>query len=236
MQLALLANLLYVSDPEDADCYADPELRTAFAELYEAADARRLNYRYAGGFRTAGDHMYEAHDLIKYDVINEVYYRYVAREGAYQNRTDDKNLGEFIKGLEEPLLRRRAGRLLQYSLYGWPKGYMRSIFTASDRLFPFNLIVCALLYLGALYLCIRGLLKKRAWELAVPMLIVLAFIVMSVTGITLTIYISMRYVSYNLGMFYLAYLILLMQNDRIAGRICKGREKDGNEHAVYTAE
>lgn len=214
--LALLSNLLYSSDKEDADCYEDPELRMIFEHLYELAEERELNYKYATGTIFTGSHMYDAHDLIKYDVINKVYYSYVLKEGIYQNRVGNWNLEELIKGLERPLLRKNWHKLIKNTMREWPKGYMRSIFTASAGLFPFNAVLCAFLYLSGLYLSIRCIVKKRDWRLAVPMLIVMAFIVMSVTGVALTIYVSMRYLSYNLGMFYIAYMILLLQHEKTA--------------------
>lgn len=214
--LALLSNLLYSSDREDADCYEDPELRMIFEDLYALTDERHLNHQYAGESSSVGDHRYDAHDVIKYEVINEVYYRYVYKEGSYQDRVSNRNLEEFIRDLEGPLLRRNWHRLIKDSLYEWPKAYMRSIFTASDILFPFNGVFCAVMYISALYLCIRCIVKGRAWKSAVPMLIVMAVIVMSVAGVALTIYVSMRYLSYNLGMFYIAYMILLLQYDKTA--------------------
>lgn len=213
--LAMLSNLLYSSDIEDADCYEDPELRMIFEDLYTLIEERQLNHKYSDGAVFTGNHMYDAHDMIKYDVINEVYYRYLYREGIYRDRESDRNLEEFIQGLEGPLLRRNWHKLIKNTLCEWPKGYMRSIFTASKGLFPFNVLFCGFLYLSGCYLCVRCIVKGRGWRLAVPMLIVMAFIVMSVTGVALTIYVSMRYLSYNLGMFYIAYLILLLQYERV---------------------
>lgn len=216
LELALLSNLLYSSDKEDADCYEDPELRMIYEDLYSLIEERELNYKYAGGMLHVGSHMCDAHDEIKYGVINEVYYRYVYKEGAYQDRESNRNLEEFVKGLERPLLRKNWHKLIKNAMCEWPRGYMRSIFTASAALFPFNLVLCAFLYLSGLYLCIRCIVKRRDWRLAVPMLIVMAFIVMSVTGVALTIFVSIRYVSYNLGMFYIAYMLLLLQYDKAA--------------------
>ena len=216
LELALLSNLLYSSDREDAACYEEAELQMLFEDLYELTEERKLNHNYADSNMFTGSHMYDAHDIIKYEVINEVYYRYLYREGIYQDRVSDQTLEEFITNLEKPLLLKNWDKLLKNTLREWPKGYMRSIFTASAGLFPMNVIFCALMYLSGGYLCIRCFIKKRAWKLAVLMLLVMAVIMMSVAGVALTVYVSMRYLSYNLGMFYLAYLILLLQYDKMA--------------------
>lgn len=219
LELAILSNLLYSSDREDASCYEDAELRMLYEDLYNLTEERRLNHNYADGNMFTGSHMYDAHDIIKYEVINEVYYRYLYREGIYQDRVSERELGDFISDLEKPLLLKNWHKLLKYTLREWPKGYMRSIFTASASLFPINVVFCAVLYLSAVYLCIRCVVKRRAWKFAVPMLLVLGVIVMSVAGVALTVYVSMRYLSYNLGMFYIAYLILFLQYDKMAGLI-----------------
>lgn len=216
LELALLANLLYVSGEEDIDCYEEPELQNIYRNLYTLVDERQLNNRYADGMMASGDHMCDSHDEIKYGVINEVYYSYVYRTGIYENRESNMNLEEFIGGIEGPLLRKNWYKLILNSLCEWPKGYMRSIFTSTDRLFPFNLLFCVLMYASSLYLCVRDIVKNGIWSRAVLMLVILAFIAMSVAGTAITIYVVMRYLIYNQGLFYISYIILFMQYKKAA--------------------
>ena len=41
------ANVLYVADREDGEAIAQEALRTLFYEMYDSADADRMNYKYA---------------------------------------------------------------------------------------------------------------------------------------------------------------------------------------------
>lgn len=208
LQLALLANLLYSSDGEDVSCYEDEGFQLLYKELYDRVDELQLNYRYTEGVLANGDRMSASHDLIKYGIINEVYYNYKA--GNYSEYVGEMELDEFIKGLEKPLLQKNWWKLIKNSMCEWPKGYMRSIFTATERLYPVNGLFCVFMYLGAVVLSIWNL-GRRNWKAAVPMLLVLVVIAMTIAGVALTIFTSMRYLTYNLGLFYVSYLILGMQ-------------------------
>ncbi len=216
LQLALLANLLYSADEEDVSCYEDEELQKIFLDLYGRVMEQGMNYKCAGGMMENGDLMYYSHDLIKYGVINDVYYDYIYREGLYEDRVSDMNLEEFITGMEGPLLRANFWQLIGNSMCEWPDGYIRSVFTASDSLYPLNVVYCVIIYVSAAGLCLFALLKKR-WELAVPMVLAVIFNVMTIAGVALTIYVSMRYLMYNLGMFYICGMLLLLQFPKIRG-------------------
>lgn len=216
LQLALLANLLYSSDKEDVTCYGEKAYQIFYAELFERIEERQLNYRYTEGVLENGDHMAYAHDIIKYEIINEVYYEYLS--GGYIQLEKQLSLEEFIKGLEAPLLQRNGYRLVVNSMCEWPKGYVRTIFTATESLFPFNMIYGAVMYLGAVVLLICSCVRKK-WKQAVPMLVTLPMIVMTIAGVALTIFVSMRYLVYNMGIFYISGLILLLQIEGIQKRL-----------------
>lgn len=217
LQLALLANLLYSSDREDVSCYEEKAYQIFYEELMERIEERQLNYRYADSVLGNGDHMAYAHDLIKYGVINEVYYEYLS--GGYIQLEKQLSLEEFIRGLEEPLLRKNWHKLIANSMCEWPKGYVRTIFTATESLFPVNMVYCAVMYLGAVVLLVRSMWRKK-WEQAVPMLFTLPMIVMTIAGVALTIFVSMRYLAYNLGIFYLSGIVLLLQIDFCKKQLC----------------
>ncbi len=216
LQLALLTNLLYSSDREDVTCYEEEAYRIFYTELFERVEERQLNYRYTEGILENGDHMAYAHDIIKYEIINEVYYEYLS--GGYIQLEKQLSLEEFIKGLEAPLLQWNGYRLVANSMCEWPKGYVRAIFTSTESLFPFNMIYGAVMYSGAVVLVICSLVRKK-WKQAVPMLVTLPMIVMTIAGVALTIFVSMRYLVYNLGIFYISGLILLLQVEGIQKRL-----------------
>ena len=82
------ANVLYVADREDGGAIADDGLRALFYEMYDRADADRMNYKYApSGILGRAAYHEACHDELNFTYFGEPAKRYAGEtQGIYTDR------------------------------------------------------------------------------------------------------------------------------------------------------
>ena len=99
-----LTNILYAADREDGERIKDQEAREFFFRMYDLAEERQANYKYAGpSLREKTEHIEAWHDTIKYEMIEDVFYqtydKTVTSDYIIQNLMADETAGKIIRGI-----------------------------------------------------------------------------------------------------------------------------------------
>lgn len=202
-----LTNILYAADREDGERIRDQEAREFFFRMYDLAEERQANYKYAGSsLREKTEHIEAWHDTIKYEMIEDVFYqtydKTVTSDYIIQNLMADETAGKIIKGILPGCFFRWLGNYILIASYG----AVRSIAVVHPII---NWAAC-FLYLSALGLVLL-VWRKDAGNPAVPvMLIALLAILANVGAVSMTIMCLSRYMIYGFAPFYTGYFLLLL--------------------------
>jgi len=202
-----LTNILYAADREDGERIRDQEAREFFFRMYDLAEERQANYKYAGSsLREKTEHIEAWHDTIKYEMIEDVFYQTYdkteTRAYIIQNLMADETAGKIIKGILPGCFFRWLGNYILIASYG----AVRSIAVVHPII---NWAAC-FLYLSALGLVLL-VWRKDAGNPAVPvMLIALLAILANVGAVSMTIMCLSRYMIYGFAPFYTGYFLLLL--------------------------
>lgn len=202
-----LTNILYAADREDGERIRDQEAREFFFRMYDLAEERQANYKYAGSsLREKTEHIEAWHDTIKYEMIEDVFYqtydKTVTSDYIIQNLMADETAGKIIKGILPGCFFRWLGNYILIASYG----AVRSIAVVHPII---NWAAC-FLYLSALGLVLL-VWRKDAGNRAVPvMLIALLAILANVGAVSMTIMCLSRYMIYGFAPFYTGYFLLLL--------------------------
>lgn len=202
-----LTNILYASDREDGERIKDQEAREFFFRMYDLAEERQANYKYAGSsLREKAEHIEAWHDTIKYEMIEDIFYqtydKAVTSDYIVQNLMADKTAGKIIRGILPGCFFRWLGNYFLIASYG----AVRSIAVVH----PVINWTALFIYLSALALAFL-VWRKDAGNPAVPvMLISLLAILANVGAVSITIMCLSRYMIYGFAPFYTGYFLLLL--------------------------
>lgn len=205
------ANVLYVTDREDGEAIDDTELRELFYEMYDKADADKMNYKYApsGIFGKAAYHEM-CHDELNFIYFGEPAKRYVGEvEGIYVDRYQELMIAvdEVAVRLSAELMPRVIGRYALNYVNVIALGFVRSI--AYEK--SFFVLYALFAYVAVIVLTIV-LWKKNPKSMAASfMAVVLLCIVGNVCATALMIQCISRYMIYNLPLFYMAAALELLE-------------------------
>ncbi len=203
-----LTNILYAADREDGERIKDQEAREFFFRMYDLAEERQANYKYAGpSLREKTEHIEAWHDTIKYEMIEDVFYqtydKTVTSDYIIQNLMADETAGKIIRGILPGCFFRWLGNYLLIASYG----AVRSIAVVH----PVINWAALFIYLSALAL-VFFVWRKDAGDPAVPvMLIALLAILANVGAVSMTIMCLSRYMIYGFAPFYTGYFLLLLR-------------------------
>lgn len=205
----LLANVVYVSDPEDAQYIEEDDLREAFLNILTAIDNDNLSIRYAKGNIIDKALFHEdCHEPLNFEYIDPEIRKVIKRRNG---TTESQFLSLMIQ--EDTLCAQIALQLLPNILPKYLKnyfiiaslGFVRSV--AIEK--SFIPILAILIYLFAIALTILGLIKKGLNKYTLSMIFVLISICGTVLGTSLMIECIHRYMIYNFPFFYIIGLVLL---------------------------
>ncbi len=206
-----LTNILYASDREDGVRIKEEEARKFFFRMYDLAEARQANYKYAGpSWKEKAEHIEAWHDTIKYEMIEDVFYqtydKTVTTDYIVQNLMADKTAGKIIRGILPGCFLRWAGDYLLIAGYG----AVRSIAIVH----PVINWIAVFLYVSSLALILAVYLKDRKNPAVPVMLISLLAIAANVGAVSVTIMCLSRYMIYGFAPFYTGYFLLLLSLGR----------------------
>lgn len=205
------ANVLYVTDREDGEAIGDTELRDLFYEIYDRADADKMNYKYApsGIFGKAAYHEM-CHDALNFIYFGEPAKSYVGEiEGIYVDRYQELMIAvdEVAAQLSAELMPRVIGRYALNYVNIIALGFVRSIAYEKSFLVWYALFA----YIAAVVLTIVLWRKNPKSMAASFMAVVLLCIVGNVCATALMIQCISRYMIYNLPLFYIAAVLEFLE-------------------------
>lgn len=216
-----VANVLYVADREDGEAITDEGLRELFYEIYDRAYADGMNYQFSpDGLLARAAHHEECHDSLNFD-----YFAIAAKEYVTENTgvtvEDYQLMMVEVDKVASALMSELLPQVVVKYAYNYVAmvlmGFVRSVAMVHPI---FNWYALAI-YLLAMILTIFVWVKKHDSKAAPFMALVLLMITGNVTGTSLMIQCISRYMLYNLPLFYLAGLLLLLEGYEI----CKAANK-----------
>ncbi len=205
------ANVLYVADREDGAAIEDDALRELFYEMYDSADADRMNYKYApSGILNKAAYHEKCHDELNFTYFAEPAKRYVGdRKGIYTDRYQRLmiEIDEIASQMSAQLMPRVIGRYAMNYMNIIALGFVRTV--AYENVFLAWYAV--LIYAVAVALTIL-LWRKNAGGMAASfMAVMLLTIVGNVCATALMIQCISRYMIYNLPLFYMAGFLEILE-------------------------
>lgn len=205
------ANVLYVADREDGAAIEDDALRELFYEMYDSADADRMNYKYApSGILNKAAYHEKCHDELNFTYFAEPAKRYVGdRKGIYTDRYQRLmiEIDEIALQMSAQLMPRVIGRYAMNYMNIIALGFVRTV--AYENVFLAWYAV--LIYAVAVALTIL-LWRKNAGGMAASfMAVMLLTIVGNVCATALMIQCISRYMIYNLPLFYMAGFLEILE-------------------------
>ena len=200
----LLANIVYVSDENDAEYLADEDLRQAYIRIVREIDEEGISFSEASGNIIQKARFHESsHETINFDHIDPnirevIEIRYGIDSSEFVN----------LMIIEDRICKESSMQLLKHVFPRYIKNYMiiaclgfvRSV--AADR--SFLSIYAVLIYIIAIVLTIILLKKDLRNRQAQTMLLTLILICGTVLGTSLVIECITRYMIYNLPIFYIS--------------------------------
>lgn len=212
----ILANALYVSEPEDGADITDPDRKALFDRTYAALDEQQMLAKYASGSLVDKALYHEqCHDSISFDyfelIKNDIY---VDRMG--DNYTEYMLFQDNIASiLTKELLRHNYGRYLQNYIAVCTLGFIRSIAVENSLLNIYALLA----YLSGIVLMALTWKKKGFTNALFFFMITYVMIISFVMSTSLILQCITRYMIYNLPFFYIGGMALLnsMRKDKNNG-------------------
>lgn len=218
------ANVLYAADREDGEAITDEGLRELFYEMYDRADADKMNYKYSpSGILNRAIHQEKCHDDLNFIYFAEPAKRYVGEtKGIYVDRYQELmiEIDEVAQQIAVQIMPRLIGRYIYTYIAIAIQGFVRTVSYAHPVFIPYSVIV----YIAATAVTIvlwRCNPKSRA---ASFMAVILLAIVGNVCAVALMLQCLSRYMIYNMPMFYVAGFLELMELVMVRRR---GREEWG---------
>lgn len=209
------ANVLYVADREDGESITDDGLRDLYYEIYDKADADRMNYKYApSGILGRAAYHEECHDELNFTYFSEPAKRYVGEtQGIYPDRYQELMIAvdEIAAELSSELLPQVSGRYAANYMNVIALGFIRTV--AYENIFLVWYAV--LIYIAAVVITVVLWRHDPKSMAASFMAVVLLTIVGNVCATALMIQCISRYMIYNLPLFYMAGLLELIELRKI---------------------
>ncbi len=198
------ANVLYVADREDGEAIADDALRTLFYEIYDSADASKMNYKYASpGLLNRAKHHEQCHDE-----LNFTYFAEPTKQFLIQTQGLSVEHYQELMAAVDQVAEKLSAALMPQVLLRYLRNYMSVTALGFVRTVSYENLLLAwyavLVYLAAVMLTIKLFRSDRGSQAAPFMAVVLLTIIGNVCATALMIQCTSRYMIYNLPLFYMA--------------------------------
>ena len=205
------ANVLYVADRADGEVIQEEALRELFYEMYDAADADQMNYKYApsGMLQKAAYHE-KCHDELNFTYFGEPAKRYVwETKGIDATQYQELMIAvdEVAEQLSKELMPQVALRYVRNYIVVIILGFIRTV--AYER--PILAWYALFAYAAAIILMVLLWKKNAGSKTASFMAVVLLTIAGNVCATALMIQCISRYMIYNLPLFHRAGFLMIME-------------------------
>ncbi len=215
--MGLLCTLLYSSDMErDSALFEDQTIRELYTQIMEEADRQQLLYPYAGeGWLNLTSHYADSYDAIGYGIINPAIEGYLSANYELDEVESALAYDQLCKRMVRVLFRQNPRRIIEVYIWNTWKGLVNSIARAGAILSLYALLAYAGIAGLSVYL-IRWCGKRQEGKLAEQVkkslcftFIVMLSIIINALVVGLMIFSQPRYMIYGMGLFYVAYTVLL---------------------------
>lgn len=208
----ILGTELYLADDMMAQAITDDNDRRLFLEILRRSDDNEYHISYAGkGWQSLADHYSDAYDRIKFDIVMPVIRENQDARGipdAEREADYNRIAGTMMRELLIPCL----PRLVKLYFSNIVHGLVTTVLKVHSLL-NWVALLLYLFYGASIVLLYRSGKKNAVWDAANPIyfaLLVLFAIAVNVCFTSLTIYCQMRYMLYNTGLFYQAWLVMMI--------------------------
>lgn len=209
------ANVLYAADREDGAAISDEGLRALFYEIYDRADADRMNYKYAPDTLLGrAAHHEQCHDELNFTYFGDAAKRYVlATQGIGVDRYQELMIAidEVAARMAKELMPRMIGRYVRNYIAIVSQGFIRTVAYTRPALAWYALSI----YIAALALTAFLCRKDPGSRAAQFMAVVLLAIIGNVCAVAFMVQCLSRYMIYNLPLFYMAGILELLELIRL---------------------
>lgn len=206
-----VANVLYVANREDGEAIEDEGLRAAYYEIFDRAYADGMNYQFSPeGLLARAAHHEECHDSLNFDYFAIVAKEYVTKTTGITVEDYQRMMVEVDK-VASVLMAELLPQVLSRYIYNYIAMVMMGLVRSVAFVHPIFNWYSLLIYLIAVMLMIYVWRKQPSSKAAPFMALVLLMIMGNVTGTSLMIQCISRYMLYNLPLFYMAGLLLILE-------------------------
>lgn len=204
----VLTTTLYVADLEDAKLIDDNGARELFVNIMRTLDHRKANIKYAGsGLTGLQEHYASSYDVITIDTTADAFVDYAIghgyHEGLEAEAEADRLSGEIVNALLMDNLS-AYGKIYLSSLI---EGFVNTV-AKRHRVLDIYAVVAYILYLILTVLCLS---RNRTRKAGLIGLTVLMGILANVCVTAALIFCQTRYMMYNMGLFYIAGILMLVE-------------------------
>ncbi len=205
-----VANVLYVAQRADGEAIEDEGLRAVYYEIFDRAYADGMNVQFSpDGLLARAAHHEECHDTLNFDYFAVIAKEYVTETTGITVEDYQRMMVEVDK-VASALMAELLPQVLPRYVYNYVAMVMMGFVRSVAFVHPiFNWYSLAI-YMAAIVLTVFVWLKKPSSTAAPFMALVLLMITGNVTGTSLMIQCISRYMLYNLPLFYMAGLLLLI--------------------------
>lgn len=206
-----VANVLYVANREDGEAIEDEGLRAAYYEIFDRAYTDGMNYQFSPeGLLARAAHHEECHDSLNFDYFAIVAKEYVTKTTGITVEDYQRMMVEVDK-VASVLMAELLPQVLSRYIYNYIAMVMMGLVRSVAFVHPIFNRYSLLIYLIAVMLMIYVWRKQPSSKAAPFMALVLLMIMGNVTGTSLMIQCISRYMLYNLPLFYMAGLLLILE-------------------------
>lgn len=206
-----VANVIYAADREDGDDIEDEGLRQLFYDIYDAAYSDEMNYKFSPeGFMARAKHHEACHDSLNFDYFTVKAKDYISKTRGIYVEDYQRMMVEVDKVASElmsELIPNMLPRYIENYVCIAALGLVRSVAVEN----PVLDIYAVIIYIVAFALIITVWIKNHESKAAPFMALTLLTIAGTVAGTSMMIQCISRYMLYNLPLFYLAGLFLLIE-------------------------
>lgn len=226
---ALVISTLYSSELEDADYFADTDMKNLFITIMTGIEEGEYSYKYAqSGWMQLYNHYSDHYDNIAFDIVNPAFYAYIDSSGIYSDNEREKCFTQLNHEVLKTLLPVNWGQMAKVTMANVLTGFCNTVGKAHRLLNWYN----ALFYVLYIILMVRLAVKKQNNCLFWCSFVVLVSTVINAGAVGVMIFAQSRYMIYNMPFMYVVLFLMIyfflkefLMRSKTSGKTDDMREK-----------
>ncbi|MBD5478441.1 MAG: hypothetical protein HDR08_07920 [Lachnospiraceae bacterium] len=203
---ALVISTLYSSELEDADYFADADMKNLFITIMTGIEEGEYSYQYAqSGWMQLYNHYSDHYDNIAFDIVNPAFYAYIDSSGIYSDNEREKCFTQLNHEVLKTLLPVNWGQMAKVTMANILTGFCNTVSKPHRFLNWYN----ALFYVLYIIMLVRLVIKKQNSSLFWCAFVVLIATVVNAGAVGVMIFAQSRYMIYNMPLIYVVLFLML---------------------------